>query len=524
MTIDLNDSTANITVNVPLTISQILALHPDSPAAPSALLTAERDGVGSFATCDIQQRLRAEREWTGAIAAMNALLQNVSHTPHAEKASPLGIVISGNAPVLTEPALSDRLSAWVFTPQPVNAHLWRSRQLPPGEQAIVSPPLTIWLGILPLLPDDPLAAEQFCLVLTGSFSLVMVLGQTPQGEPGFRFSFDPAVIEEVYQALRWRLLATAADHVPEVDALVEIFAPRLPDYRLVTQFSHLMLQHLPAPTIAKREHNHAVPQQNWSMAGVDPNWEQPRLPGGRGASHPDMELLQAIAHEVRTPLATIRTLTRLALKQKNLPKMVIKQLTAIDQECSEQIDRFGLIFQAVELETTPHKSSLMPLATTSLDDVFQQSIPRWQQQAERSSLTLEVMLPRQMPQVVSNPTLLDQVLSSLVERFTQQLPNGSHIRVMATLAGSQLKLQLESDAPRVRDGESEMPLKSALRSIGNLLMFQPETGNLSLNLAVTKNLFHALGGKLIVRQRPQHGEVLTMFLPLDMSSPDIYEV
>jgi hypothetical protein len=46
-------------------------------------------------------------------------------------------------------------------------------------------------------------------------------------------------------------------------------------------------------------------------------------------------------------------------------------------------------------------------------------------------------------------------------------------------------------------------------------MFQPETGGLSLNLNATKNLFQALGGKLIVRQRPQAGEVLTVFLPLE---------
>jgi signal transduction histidine kinase len=49
-----------------------------------------------------------------------------------------------------------------------------------------------------------------------------------------------------------------------------------------------------------------------------------------------------------------------------------------------------------------------------------------------------------------------------------------------------------------------------------LLTFQPETGNLSLNLNVTKNLFQLLGGKLVVRQSPQQGEVLTIFLPLSM--------
>jgi signal transduction histidine kinase len=47
-------------------------------------------------------------------------------------------------------------------------------------------------------------------------------------------------------------------------------------------------------------------------------------------------------------------------------------------------------------------------------------------------------------------------------------------------------------------------------------MFQPETGSLSLNLNVTKHLFQALGGKLIVRQRPQAGEVMTIFLPLEV--------
>jgi hypothetical protein len=59
------------------------------------------------------------------------------------------------------------------------------------------------------------------------------------------------------------------------------------------------------------------------------------------------------------------------------------------------------------------------------------------------------------------------------------------------------------------------PIRKAL---GQLLMFQPETGTISLNLAATKHLFQAIGGKLIVRQRQDNGEVLTIFLPLEVSS------
>jgi K+-sensing histidine kinase KdpD len=108
--------------------------------------------------------------------------------------------------------------------------------------------------------------------------------------------------------------------------------------------------------------------------------------------------------------------------------------------------------------------------------------------------------------------MLDQALTSLIERYTRSLPAGSHIQVEASLAGSQLKLQLQSQP----EAHPAIDLhQSPLKSIGQLLMFQPETGSLSLNLSVTKNLFQAIGGRLIVRQRPQQGEVMTVFLPLE---------
>jgi K+-sensing histidine kinase KdpD len=116
------------------------------------------------------------------------------------------------------------------------------------------------------------------------------------------------------------------------------------------------------------------------------------------------------------------------------------------------------------------------------------------------------------------------VLTGLIENFTRSLPAGGHIQVQVTLAGDQLKLQFQSqpDPERtVSASDCADSTFSTLKSIGQLLMFQPETGSLSLNLDVTKHLFQALGGKLIVRQRPQEGEVMTIFLPLEVSNTDI---
>jgi signal transduction histidine kinase len=247
--------------------------------------------------------------------------------------------------------------------------------------------------------------------------------------------------------------------------------------------------------------------------------EPQRFSEKRSPSAPssDTELLQAIAHEVRTPLTTIRTLTRLLLRRKELNPDVIKRLEVIDRECTEQIDRFNLIFRAVELETTNGKNSLASLAPISLSQVLQQTVPRWQQQASQHSHTLEVDLPQKLPMVVTDPTMLDQVLTGLVDRFTHSLPPGSHIQMQVSQAGHQLKLQLEShpQAGTEGQGKSKFGLTPTLKSLGQMLMFQPETGNLSLSMAVTKNLFQALGGKLIVKQRPHQGEILTIFLPLE---------
>jgi signal transduction histidine kinase len=488
------------------TISEILGLSDPTWNA--------RGEVGeTLAGRTAAQRVRAEREWSGAVAALSAMLQQHLQPAIAAKASvPQGLVLSGPLPVLSQPDLMAHLVTRALTVSALELPSWMPFQLLPAAEKPVAVATDSTIPVLPLLPGDPLAAEQFCLVLTPWFSSVMVLGESLTGEPAFMFSFMPEAVDRVWAAIRPRILLMSLHEIEPIDALVRQFPPVTPDYQTVMQFSRLLLEHLPdsleEPEVAKAE------RSKLRELSVDPVAEPPVEQAANQA--PDVELLQAMAHEIRTPLSTIRTLTRLLLRRKDLPPDVLKRLEIIDRECNEQIDRFNLIFRAVELETSTTQATA--LTRTSLAQVFQQSVPRWKQQATQRNLTLDVVLPQKMPAVVSDPTFLDKALTSLIERFTRSLPSGSHIQVEVMLAGSQLKLQLQSDARAIANNACSHHHTSPLKSIGQLLMFQPETGTLSLNLNATKNLFQALGGKLIVRDRPQHGEVMTVFLPLEMSS------
>lgn len=438
-----------------------------------------------------QLQAQAAQEWKAAVAATEDLLLQSIESKGDRSLSPQGVVFAGSSPLWSNETLLTRLPTGIFVEQSTE----NSPQLPPAKATISSQSATPQQ--LPLLNNDPLAQEPFCLILTAKFSLLLVLGCDSSGNQAFRFSFEPEEAAKVWQLLRSRLLLTNSLLVDKFDTLVKKFEPVAPDYRVVTNFSHLLLKH-----------SHVKPPQEEHL--------------GAGNSHrSDIELLQAFAHEVRTPLTTIRTLTRLLLKRKDLAPEVKKRLEVIDSECTAQVNRMELIFRAAEMVEKPAvPNTLTRLTAMSLAQVLQQSIPRWQQQAQGRNLTIDVVLPQHLPTVVSDPTILDQVLTGLIENFTRNLTAGSHIQVKVIPAGNQLKLQLLHQSFA---GECDKLPPPHVKSLGKLLMFQPETGNISLNLNATKYLFQAIGGKLIVRKRPDEGEVLTIFLPMDLSHPPLYQ-
>ncbi|AFZ56895.1 HAMP domain-containing histidine kinase [Anabaena cylindrica FACHB-243] len=467
---------------------------------------------------------KAEQQWRISLAATEHLLLNNLATVSPEITQ--GLVLTAPAPLFSQPKLTQSLQTVTFTAKPFNPlalmpfHVAPVTSAESDEKEAMSAfrDTALITGhahadaetILPLLPADPLGSEQFCLVFTEKFRLVLVLSADRSGKKEFLFSFEPEVVQQAWRSLGARVILTNPELFAELDMLVETYSPIAPSYHTIIQFSQLLLQELAEPETDKAAYT----------PPIYPHPHIPVSPSPKPSSRPDVELLQAFAHEVRTPLTTIRTLTRLLLKRRDLPTTVTNRLEVIDHECTEQIDRMELLFKAAELETcTAAKSANTQLTPMSLDQVLQQSIPRWQQAAHRRNLTLDVALPQQLPTVVSNPAMLDRVLTGLMENFTRSLPPGSSIQVQVIPAGDQLKLQLTpqldcQDATRI----TTLPIR---KSLGQLLMFQPETGTISLNIAATKHLFQAIGGKLIVRQSPDYGEVLTIFLPLEVSKAKV---
>ncbi|MBV5260468.1 HAMP domain-containing histidine kinase [Synechococcus moorigangaii CMS01] len=416
-------------------------------------------------------------QWSAAIAALAELL------PH-QQGENRGVILSSPSPMFAAPQITAGYHHCVMTPKRLQDIALGHLQLP-GTNLPPDATTDSQIVEFPILPNDPLAQEQFCLVLTRQFNLVMAASKT-----GLLFSFEPEAIAAVWQLLQWRLALTQPFQFAPLAQLWQELAHVTPDYRLVARFSQLLLRALVLTT---------PPTQSPTLIESSP-LPEPKV-------EPELELLQALTHEIRTPLTTIRTMTKLLLKKKTqLTQDIVKRIETIEQECNEQIRRMELIFRAAELETPSQKHKhAVQLVPISLEQIFQEGTPRWQKQAQRRNVQLAVTLPPHLPQVVSDPAMLDQVLSGLIETFTRRLPTGAVVQIQVSTAGDQLKLEVQSHG---------LGQKCLEKAIGQLLIFQPETGSLSLSLDVTKNLFQQLGGKLAIRRRASGEEVFAIFLPL----------
>ena len=513
----------NIMTNELLTTLSQLFNHPQTfpnqqntvtPNSENSAINPAASDYESFT----QQRSKARRDWCAAISAQESLLKTFTDAAASSSQLTQGLIICGPVPVLSSTALANCFYQGIFSQTPFDNVI--PLQLPSAQYSSTKNPVVETteddkraaapnVMTIPLPATDPLAAEQFCLTLTPWFSLLLVLGRDEQGMPAFQFSFEPNVIADAWQILRSRLSSDPPAYIEKLDQIRSQFTPITPDYRLVTQFTRLFLQSLPEiPTLDSRQR-----RRHRTISRDQPQHHSAPVSTNQWLSHPQSsegELLKALTHEIRTPLTIIRTTARLLLKNRNFSKKTVKQLESIDHECSEQIARMELIFRAIELESKPDDN--VNLVRMSLSQVLKQGIPRWQKQAKRRNVALEVLLPQSLPQVASDPAMFDQVLTGLIEKFTRGLPLGGKISLAVTTAGNQLKLQFHT--------HSASPT-NPFKSLGQLLIFQPETGNLSLNLNVTKNLFQALGGKLIVRQRSQAEEIFTIFFPLEESKPSV---
>lgn len=427
----------------------------------------------------------ARRLWWAALETIQAELIPTSGAP------PRGVWIAAPLPALYDPSLLAGLQGWVWTPDQLNLTTgFQGGLLPPDRfpsaspQATHSGPNYQRLSLLESDGHDPLL-----IVITAERQVALALhGESDQRQ--LLMQCDPETLGSLLAMLDQRLREQAPEQAAALRQAILNLGPLNSSEGFAQRFWPGLAERLAAmaPSLTLQTSHAADVERN------DTTTEDAEL-----------SLLEAITHEVRTPLATIRTLIRSLLRRRDLPAVVMNRLQQIDSECTEQIDRFGLIFHAAELQRQPRE--LGELARTDLGRMLESLAPSWEQQLHRRGISLDLDLSPNLPPVLSDPSRLEPMLGGLLDRSTRGLPEGAQVLLQLRPAGARLKLHLSS---QVRNGGPSEQSHEHTAELGPVLSWNPGTGSLQLSQGATRRMLASLGGRLI----QQRNRGLTVFFPV----------
>ena len=425
----------------------------------------------------------ARRLWWAALETLQAELL----TPSAKPLK--GLWIAAPLPALYDPVLLGAMQGWVWTPDQLD---WSSglqgSLLPPDRFSNTASPVgSSGYQRLTLLDSD--GVDPFLIVITAERQVALALhGQSNQRQLVMRS--DPETLGALLTLLDLRLQEQAPDQAMALRQAISSFGSFESSERFGERFW---------PGVAERLACMAPSLTLQTTRPVEPTSTS------HERAEAELSLLEAITHEVRTPLATIRTLIRSLLRRKDLPSVVLTRLQQIDSECTEQIDRFGLIFHAAELQRQPESPG--GLARTDLGRMLEELAPTWEQQLHRRGITLLLDLSQNLPAVLSDPGRLEPMLGGLIDRSSRGLPQGAQLLLQLRPAGARLKLHLRSHVADHHPSAKEMERTAEL---GPVLSWNPGTGSLQLSQGATRRLLASLGGRLI----QQRDRGLTVFFPV----------
>ncbi|HEY1898570.1 MAG TPA: ATP-binding protein [Steroidobacteraceae bacterium] len=225
-------------------------------------------------------------------------------------------------------------------------------------------------------------------------------------------------------------------------------------------------------------------------------------------------VLANISHEFRTPLAA--QLASIELLRDGLltmqPQAREKLVVSLERGTLRLTRLIDNLLESVRIESgllsIRHQS--VSLGEVALDaHALVESLLLQRQQ------TLEVELPEDLPLVRGDKTRLTQVFVNLIANANKFSPDGSVLRIGATVSATQVETWVEDEGPGVPDGDTDSIFERFRRGTDA----EPEPGGLGLGLWIVKSVIERHGGTIVVQRTPQDRTRFSFTLPIEPGSP-----
>ncbi|MDQ1466953.1 MAG: two-component system, OmpR family, sensor histidine kinase KdpD [Actinomycetota bacterium] len=213
-------------------------------------------------------------------------------------------------------------------------------------------------------------------------------------------------------------------------------------------------------------------------------------------------LLAAVSHDLRTPLASIKTAATSLLSEDVSfdPTATRDLLETIDDE-SDRLNR--LVSNLLDMSRLQTGALIVQARAVGLEEVVGSAIAELP-----SAPPIEVDVPDTLPPVEVDPVLLERALVNIVGNALGFSPPGERVRIQAAAVDGRIDLRIIDRGRGIPVAERERAFLPFQRLGDN-----PNGEGVGLGLAVAKGFIEAMAGDLSVDDTPGGGLTVIISLP-----------
>ena len=218
------------------------------------------------------------------------------------------------------------------------------------------------------------------------------------------------------------------------------------------------------------------------------------------------ELIGNVAHELRTPLASIKG------SMEGLLDGVLPAEASTFQRIYREADRLQrLVDDLQELSRVEAGAFELHLRPVQVRDLVEATVARLGLQFEEKGVALETDLPADLPPALADEDRIGQVLLNLVGNALQYTPSGGQVRVVARRQGAELRISVNDTGVGIAPEHLSLVFTRFYRIDKSRAR---AGGGSGIGLTIAKYLVEAHGGRIWAESPgPNQGSTFAFTLP-----------
>ena len=220
------------------------------------------------------------------------------------------------------------------------------------------------------------------------------------------------------------------------------------------------------------------------------------------------ELIEAVSHDLRTPISSIRAMIESINDGVVTDEATVKRYLRVSQAEIENLSQ--LVNDLFELSQIDAGLLRLHVDAVQLQELIPDTVATMSAQAASRHLKLQEEVDDTLPPVLIDGRMVQRVLYNLVQNAIRHTPPDGTIRVSARDAGDIVEV-------RVADTGEGIPTEDLTRvferSYSRDQARSRQSGGTGLGLSISRGIVEAHGGNISVASLPGQGSVFSFTLP-----------